>query len=482
MSFGKSRPLGLRTRLTLWTSLVLATSLGVGFGWVHHGLRRVLEGRNDAFLHQKAAELLASLVSQQPGGREALEEEIEREVEAYEDEGLVILVVEPKHVVATPDGEISQQLTNLALQPGTPVTLPIPDKRPRLRVLATPPNAQGLSLILAISLAGTETTLAEFDRWVAGGAFAFLVLAVAGGRLLSAQALRPVAESIAAARRLDPGDLSERLPRTDSGDELDELAATINGLLDRLAAYHSQIIRFTADASHELRSPLAAMRASVEVALQQPRTANDYREVLVSLGEQCERLTALVNGLLLLARVDANQVHVQHEPVNLSALAEEAAEMYEPLAEEREIRFRWQCGAGVTVLGDPQRLRQLVTNLIDNAIKFTPAGGSVSMSIHQIGQACELTVDDTGIGIPTEHVAHIFDRFYQADPSRSSTGTGLGLSICQWIAASHGGSIDATSTEASGSTFKVQLPLATGEPASTLAGKRFDESSPKSGL
>jgi signal transduction histidine kinase len=161
---------------------------------------------------------------------------------------------------------------------------------PGYSIARTSPAAE-----LGISLTETEATLAAFDRFVGGGAAVFLILAIAGGLVLSRQALRPVAESIRAARRLDPENLSERLPRTGAGDELDELAGTFNGLLDRLAAYHAQIIRFTADASHELRGPLGAMRAAVEITLQKPRESEEYRNVLASLGEQCERLTVLVN-------------------------------------------------------------------------------------------------------------------------------------------------------------------------------------------
>jgi heavy metal sensor kinase len=460
MSFARSRPLGLRSKLTLWTSLVLATSLAAAFAWVHHGLRRVLEARNDAFLERKAAELLASVAGEQAGGRAALDAEIRREVAAYEDEGLMIAVREPGRLSVTPEGDVARSLADHPDRTGTPLTVRPISVGPRFRLLATRPDAQGLSLVLAISLTETEATLAEFDRWVAGGAGAFLVLAVAGGLLFSRQALRPVAESIAAARRLDPKDLTERLPRTKAGDELDELAGTINGLLDRLAAYHAQVSRFTADASHELRSPLAAMRAAVEVTLQQPRTAADYRDVLASLGEQCERLTALVNGLLLLARADTGEVTVRREMVDLSALAEEAAEMYEPLAEERGLAFRWECPPGAAVLGDAQRLRQLVTNLVDNAMKFTPSGGSVRLGVQRDGQNATLSVSDTGIGIAAEHLAHVFERFYQADPARSSSGAGLGLSICRWIVEAHGGAITAKSQEGDGTTFTVRLPLA----------------------
>jgi heavy metal sensor kinase len=462
MSFGRNRPLGLRMKLSLWTSLVLATSLAAGFAWVHHGLRRVLEAKNDAFLERKAAELIASVAGQQTGGRAELDAEIRREVTAYEEEGLVIAVREPGRLTITPEGETARHLADNRARSGTPFTLRPDDAGPRFRVLTTLPESQGLSLMLAISLDETEATLTEFDRMVAGGAAVFLILAILGGLFLSRQALRPVADSIATARRLDPRDLTERLPRTGAGDELDELAGTINGLLDRLAAYHAQVIRFTADASHELRSPLAAMRAAVEVTLQQPRTVGDYRDVLASLGEQCEQLTSLVNGLLLLARADAGEVVVGRGTVDLSALAEEAAEMYEPLAEERGIAFRWECPPEVLVPGDSQRLRQLVTNLIDNAMKFTPAGGAVLLRVQQTDHVAKLTVTDTGVGIASGHMPYIFERFYQADSARSSAGSGLGLSICRWIVEVHGGHIAAESVDGTGTTFTVKLPSIAG--------------------
>src|SRR5262249_52872152 len=181
MSFGRNRPLGLRTRLSLWTSLVLATSLAVGFAWVHHGLRRVLDARNDAFLERKATELLATVKGQPVGGRAALDAEVRREVAAYEDESLVIIVREPGRLEVTPEEDLSRRLADQPATPGTPRTLRLSDAAPRFRVFATHPDDHGLSLTLAISLAETEATLAEFDRWVAGGSLAFLALAVAGG-------------------------------------------------------------------------------------------------------------------------------------------------------------------------------------------------------------------------------------------------------------------------------------------------------------
>lgn len=443
----------------LWSSLVLAASLAAGFGWVHHGLRRVLEARNDAFLERKSAELLASVSENRPGDRSELEAEIRREVLAYEPEGLIVVVRQPGRVTVAPGTTAARRLAAQLMPPGPPSTVGLADAGGRHRVLTTS-SRHGLSLIVGISLTETEVTLAAFDRLVAGGAVAFLVLAVAGGLFLSRQALRPVAESISAARRLDPENLSERLPLTGAGDELDELAATINGLLDRLGAYHAQIIRFTADASHELRSPLAAMRAAVEIALQKPRGPDEYRDVLATLGEQSERLTALVNGLMLLARADAGEVTIRREMVDLAAVACDVAEMFDPLAEERGIRLAAEFSGPVTVAGDPSRLRQLATNLVDNAIRFTEPGGTVTLRVEGIADRAILRVVDTGIGIPAEHLPHVFERFYQADAARGSGGCGLGLSICRWIVQAHGGTIEAAGGAVGGTVFTAALPKA----------------------
>ncbi len=426
--------LGLRARLMLWTSAVLAVSLVAGFAWVHHGLRTVLEARNDAFLERKAAELAAVIREEGEGGREVLEAEIRREVAAYEAEGLIVIVRRQDQVEVTPSLDIGRRLADrLAVLNRAPFphTLALAGPEESYRVIRT--TLAGLNkpedvLELGLALAETEATLAQFDRRVAAGGLAFLALAVGGGLILSRQALRPVAWSIRTARCLNPADLSARLPLTGAGDELDQLAGTINDLLDRLADYHTQVARFTADASHELRSPLGAIRAAIEVALQQPRRAEEYREVLGSLGEQCDRLTALVNGLLLLARADAGQVELLSTPLDLAVLAHEVAEMYQPLAEERSVTLVWDHTTPVQAMrGDTPRLRQLLTNLVDNAIKFTEPGGTVTIRLDRTEARARLEVTDTGLGILAEHLPHIFERFYQSDPARSSTGgTGPG--------------------------------------------------------
>jgi heavy metal sensor kinase len=466
------KPLGLRTRLTAWTSLVLVIWLGVGFAWVHFGLRSVLQARDDAFLERKASELEAALRD----GR-AFDEEVRREVDAYEAQGLVVVVRQADSLSVSPEGDLSRELAHrLADLPGGggPLTLKLSAAGGRYRALRRELDLrEGRSILgLGITLGETETTLSQFDARVATGGVLFLGLAIGVGLILSREAMRPVAQSIRTAKGLSPSNLSARLPLTGADDELDHLAATINDLLDRLAAYHAQAIRFTADASHELRGPLAAMRSAVEVVLQQPRTAEEYRESLVTLAEQCDRLATLVNGLLLLARADAGEVELRAERVDVAVLAFEVAEMFEPLAEEKGVELSWSSPKPVFLWGDPSRLRQLLTNLVDNAIKFTGPGGRVSLAVRPENGRALVTVTDTGIGIPAEHLPHVFARFYQTDQARSSGGSGLGLSICEWIAKAHGGSIEVTCGQGPGTTVTAKLPEDRGERQQTIPSPR----------
>jgi signal transduction histidine kinase len=200
------------------------------------------------------------------------------------------------------------------------------------------------------------------------------------------------------------------------------------------------------------------MRAAVEVALQKGRDTEEYRQTLAALGEQCERLAGLVNGLLLLARADAGEVAVERKAVDLAALARDVSEMFDPLAEERGIGLVTDAPRPVIVAGDPSRLRQLVTNLLDNALRFTQPGGAVTLCVRDTASEAILQVNDTGTGIPAEDLPRIFDRFYQADAARASGGGGLGLSICRWIVKAHGGTIGVESAGVAGAAFTVRLP------------------------
>jgi len=249
-----------------------------------------------------------------------------------------------------------------------------------------------------------------------------------------------------------------------SGDELDQLSATLNGMLDRLAVHLEQQRAFVANAAHELRSPLTAMRTSLEVALERERSPAEYRELLADLIEECISLSNLINHLLLLAEGDAGLLHADGQ-VRLDELVRRAADMFQGIAEQRGISLQVQLPHAVSIRGNRVHLREVIHNLLDNALKFTPERGTVSVEVNAPPGASrvQLFVRDTGSGIPPEDLPHVFERFYRADKSRQRTqptgGSGLGLSICQAIVHAYGGEISLASTLGKGTTVTVSLPI-----------------------
>jgi heavy metal sensor kinase len=260
-------------------------------------------------------------------------------------------------------------------------------------------------------------------------------------------------------REITADRLDRRLPVANPGDELGRLAQTVNEMIGRLERSFAEVRRFTADASHELRTPLTAIRTEVEVALGGPAVTADQERLLGSILEECARLTRLTDQLLALAREDA-AARSAPEPVDLSALVGAVADNMRPLAEAKGLALHVKAPAGVWVPGDGVRLRQVFYNLLDNAIKYTPAGGTVDIQIEATPRAAVVTVRDTGIGIAPEHLPHVFERFYRVDKARSRAegGTGLGLSIARSIVVAHGGEIELASVPGEGTTCTVTLP------------------------
>jgi signal transduction histidine kinase len=247
-----------------------------------------------------------------------------------------------------------------------------------------------------------------------------------------------------------------------TGDELDQLSETINGLLDRIAAYLEHNRQFTANAAHELRSPLAAIRSAVEVALASQRDPEQYQELLCEIVEQISDLGVLVNQLLMLAESEARDRHWRRDPVPLDELVSRAVDMFEGVAEERGIHLKIGRLFPVKVVGDAARLKQVINNLVDNSLKFTHAGDTVQVDVESADNTARLRVADTGAGIAPADLPHIFERFYLADRARvreGMRGNGLGLSICQAIVEAHGGRIEVESTLGQGSQFIVNLPI-----------------------
>lgn len=295
-----------------------------------------------------------------------------------------------------------------------------------------------------------------------------LVLSAGGSYWLAGRAFSPIKRLTRTARDIEAKDLRRRLPVPRAHDEVRELVLTLNEMIDRLDRAFALQRRFVADASHELRTPVAAIQSLTDVALLQEAPPEEYRTILRRVNAQSERLRHLISDLLALARADEGQTVLESEPVCLELLALEAVAIAEPLARERDIRIEVQVRESATIVGDEARLMQAVMNVLDNAIRFTPPGGRVVVTIGIRDDRALLSVADTGVGIAPEHQSSIFDRFYRIDAARSrkNGGSGLGLAIADWLVRAHGGTIVVESDIGQGATFAITLPL----PASLPGG------------
>jgi heavy metal sensor kinase len=292
-----------------------------------------------------------------------------------------------------------------------------------------------------------------------------LILLLCGvlGFVIIRRALSPVEELRRHAERISRMNLSERVPMSSERGELADLARTFNEMLDRLEAAVDDLKHLAADAAHELRTPLANLRAEIETAIQKERTVGEYEAVLASVSEEVGRMTRIVSDLLTLAKMDLRQYALEKSRVPLRSLLEEARETWQAAAEANGIEVRLE-GADVAVSGDPAALGRVFMNLVENAVKYNRRDGKVTISLERAAEAARIRVTDTGVGIPPEHLPKLFHRFYRADRARSreTGGAGLGLAIVKSFIDAHGGTIAVTSSRESGTQFTIDLPALPG--------------------
>jgi heavy metal sensor kinase len=457
------RPRNVRTRLTLWYTLVLAVALSLHaafaaafFFWsLRHELDRNLSVDSERIEDRLAFEADGRLQLRPSPLDEEDDIASARRVEVW-----------------TPEGQVLYRTPRLAAgalgrfrDPGrrTYRSLVLPDGS-LVRMRAGFERIEGRRLLLRV--AHSEKRLwhewGEFLPILLSAFPITLGLAALGGHWLARRALRPLDQMARQAEGITADRLGERLPVENPDDELGHLARVINLMLARVEASFTQLRRFTADASHELRTPLTAIRSVGEVALQQARSPEGYRETLGSMLEEVTRLSRLVDSLLVLSRADASDTVLNPQLVDLRQVARETASFLEALAEEKDQELEVSGPSGVQVEVDPLIFRQSLLNLLDNAIKYSPASSSIQMSVSADGPHAIVDVTDSGSGIPNEHQAGIFERFYRADASRSrgEGGVGLGLSIARWGVAAHGGELSLLRSDRSGSTFRIRLPRA----------------------
>ncbi len=304
-------------------------------------------------------------------------------------------------------------------------------------------------------------TLHLFRSYLLMFAPLLLIVAAGVGYWMSRRALSPVDELVRTAREVSGANLSSRLQKLETGDELQRLSDTLNEMLDRIEAAFLRVTQFTADASHELRTPVSLIRTEAELALRRSRGEAEYQEALRHILLESERTTMLLEQLLSLARADSGRETLQMQPVDLRSLLRGVVDSWQQVAAIRGLNFSANIDDRESfVMGDETLLHRLTEILLDNAFKFTPAAGSVELSLASKGDNLRLMVQDSGVGIPQDEQGKIFERFYRVDKahSRAQGGAGLGLSIAQWIASQHRGSITVESNPGEGAAFRVDLP------------------------
>jgi len=464
--------LPLRVRLTLWYGTALVLVLIIFGGALYAVLARGLRDQIDRSLDE-AAVVAVRAVEQHGLGPFLPFEDLAAEFPE-------LAVLDKSFQIFSPAGKITIQSPNLRRQdiPLSPTALAAAlngqatfesarfQDGSTFRLLSVPIRENGV----LVNIVQVGTSLRPVEEMLHRLVLVLLVLApialavaLGGGWFLADRALRPVEAITQAAQRIAAGDLTQRLAAPSTSDEIGRLAATFNDMIARLETSFRQMRQFSADASHELRTPLTVIKGEAELALRRTRPAEDYKLVLESTLEEIDRMTQIVDELLFLSRTDLGEVVIERLPVRLDALVEDIRRQTGVLGQEQGVQVTVGSVDPATVLGDELRLRELLLNLVDNAVKYSRPGGKVEIALLREGAAARLSVTDQGIGMTPEEMGRIFDRFYRTDAARTHAkkGTGLGLSICKWIAEAHHGRIEVQSQVGEGSRFTVVLPLST---------------------
>jgi len=335
--------------------------------------------------------------------------------------------------------------------------IPDPD---RLEVLsATLPD--GARLQVGKTTEARKEVLEYFQQTSALVLVAVLAIGLAGGALLAHRSLRPVRELTGAIRSVrETGKLTARVPTRQTGDELDELAGQFNVLLETIESLVNRMRSALDNIAHELRTPMTRLRGSAEMALRSNPDPQAYRQALTDCLEEAEQALTMLNALMDVAEAEAGAMKLEMEEVELSALIGSAVGLYEHVAEEKGVAIEITLPERIVLRADQRRLRQAVANLLDNAVKYTPAGGRIEIGAHPEPQGIQILVKDTGIGIPAEELPNIWDRLYRGEAGRSQRGLGLGLSLVRAVVQAHKGSVEAHSEPGQGSQFVIHLPVA----------------------
>jgi len=473
----------IRWRLQLWHSVILLAVLaafGVTTYWL---MRDILYKRVDAELQRRMTVVTeglrprprAAIAAARPGPGFRLSPEQQKLFEPNQPESFYYVVWSDKaieHASATAPPGVPIPDRNALLREATlrqrgefrELAVVSPTRRPPGPYTAPAAGARWIAVV-GCSVTDTQDEIRRLVWWFAGVGGGVLIFGVMTGWFLSARSIRPIRSISAAAKTIAGGNLSERISLDDTESELGELAGVLNETFARLEAAFARQAQFTADASHELRTPTFVILSQAQSALKRERTAAEYREGFEVCQRAAQQIRQLIESLLTLTREDAGESALHREPVRLDEIARDGVDLLRSLAADRKVTLHLALNA-VHVSGGAQPLRQVVVNLVSNAIEYNRPGGNVTVAVAQESDSALLTVRDDGPGIAEENLPHVFERFYRVDKSRSSAEghTGLGLAICKAIIKSHGGTIEASSRVNEGAVFTLRLPAVPAAP------------------
>jgi len=454
----------LAFRLTLWYAGIFLVTSCVAFLFFYMLITTVIRERTDQDLQEEVRALVSIRNAQ---GIQAAKRQAILEAQAAGEKKIFFRFLYPtgiafssSNMASWRDIGIKRSALNRLLEDDQPVfdTIKSPDRRHQIRVLYALVSP---SVILQIgqSMENYTRFIEVFRKiFISTMAILFFVAAIVGW-FLARRALAGVETVTQTARHISSGSLEERVPVNKREDEIDRLAITFNQMLDRIQTLVTEIKEMSDNIAHDLKSPITRIRGISEITLTTGVSLNEYEKMAASTIEECDRLLDMINTMLVISETEAGVSRLEKSEIDISSVIRNACELFQSPAEDKSLSLVCHADGNFKVYGDVRLIQRMIANVLDNAIKYTSSDGRVDVSIHAgRNQSVEITVTDTGIGISEEDLAHIFERFYRCDPSRSQAGTGLGLSFAQTVARAHGGDIAVTSATGRGSAFSVILP------------------------
>jgi heavy metal sensor kinase len=454
----------LAFRLTLWYAGIFMLTSCVAFLFFYLLITSVIRDRTDQDLLGEARTLSSILNTQ---GIEAVKRQVIIEAQAAGEKKIFFRLLSfsgqefsSSNMSYWRDIQIGKAGINQLLNEQQPVfeTTRLPDRKHKIRILYSI-IGRGIILQLGQSMENYARFIEAFRKiFIATMASLFIFAAIVGW-FMARRALAGVETVTQTARQISEGSLKERVPVKKHQDEIDQLAITFNQMLDRIQTLVTGIKEMSDNIAHDLKSPITRIRGISEVTLTTGASEKEYENMAASTIEECDRLLDMINTMLVISKTEAGVNKLDAKEMDIAAAVRDACELFQAPAEDKDLKFIFDVSSPLNVWGDQRLIQRMIANLLDNAIKYTSAGGTVKVAAHkQNNHSVLITVNDTGIGISDQELPRIFERFYRCDPSRSKAGIGLGLSFARAVARAHGGDITVTSRPDQGSTFTVTLP------------------------